>query len=187
MSVSNYSYHTLRGLCSSSNLDRVYTPENRPGNGQTVIYGLVRSWIEYSESDNKWVLSMYGQNTTAQSKASKRSFLLGKHSWTVEGDNFNCNEGKPYTTQLKLTGCKEGEFTCSDGQCIPMERRCDQLPDCRDESDEQECKLLVLKKGYNKNIAPVSRNSNDRVVPVNVTISIMLIAHEGCQDQRNQT
>ena len=26
---------------------------------------------------------------------------------------------------------REDEFTCNDGQCIPMRERCDQLPDCR--------------------------------------------------------
>ena len=27
---------------------------------------------------------------------------------------------------------REEEFTCNDGQCIPMTKRCDQLPDCRE-------------------------------------------------------
>ena len=41
---------------------------------------------------------------------------------------------------LKLSGCNpevlsEGKFTCDDGQCVTMEQRCDQVPDCRDKSD----------------------------------------------------
>ena len=46
---------------------------------------------------------------------------------------------------LKLTGCRDGEFTCSDGQCISMQQRCDQIIHCRDESDEDSCKLIVFK------------------------------------------
>ena len=58
-------------------------------------------------------------NTTAQSNANLASYVLGKHEWVIEGDNMDCStQGKPYTRVLKLTGCREGEFTCSDGQCI---------------------------------------------------------------------
>ena len=67
---------------------------------------------------------------------------------------LECNKGQPYNITLKLSGCSEDEFTCADGQCISINSRCDQIINCRDESDEQECKLLVLKNGYNKAIPP---------------------------------
>ena len=79
-----------------------------------------------------------------------------------------CGKGKPYTTTLKLTGCKSDEFTCNDGQCIEMEERCNQVPDCRDESDEKGCKVIILKDGYNKNIPPIPAN-------VNISITLMKI------------
>ena len=28
----------------------------------------------------------------------------------------NCHDGEPYTTFLKFTGCREGEFTCDGGE-----------------------------------------------------------------------
>ena len=65
-----------------------------------------------------------------------------------------CNNGQPYNITLKLSGCADDEFTCSDGQCINMNSRCDQIINCRDESDEQNCKCLVLKNGYNKAVPP---------------------------------
>ena len=73
---------------------------------------------------------------------------------------LGCNKGRPYNVSLKLTGCKETEFTCNDGQCIDMARRCDQIVHCRDKSDEKNCRLVVLEEGYKKNIIPFS------VVPV---------------------
>ena len=78
---------------------------------------------------------------------------------------------------LKLTGCKEDEFTCDDGQCIKIERRCDQVIDCRDESDEDGCKVIVLKSNYNKRVPPIGKRqaANDKVPPVNVSISITLM------------
>ena len=94
---------------------------------------------------------------TAVSDATKVSYVIGKHEWTVSNDVFLCHKGQPYTTHLKLSGCNpEGEFTCDDGQCVTMEERCDQVPDCRDDSDEMGCQLLVLKKSYNKKVPPTA-------------------------------
>ena len=51
-----------------------------------------------------------------------------------------------------------------------MLKRCNQLPNCRDESDERNCQILVLKDGYNKKVPPIE--SDD---PVNVSVSINLL------------
>ena len=82
--------------------------------------------------------------------------------------------GQHYTTQLTLTGCKDGQFTCRDGQCVTMEQRCDQLVHCRDKSDERDFQLLVLEDGYNKKVPPISLSINDTIVPVEVNVSISL-------------
>ena len=87
--------------------------------------------------------------------------------------------GKSYTKQLKLTYCSEDQFTCNSGQCVRMEDRCDQLADCRDESDKEDCQLLVLRKGYKKNIPPIgSHPDNPKTlasVPVRVFITWLKI------------
>ena len=71
-------------------------------------------------------------------------------------ENILCFQGQPYTATLKLSGCREGEFTCWDGQCVTMEQRCDTVSHCRDGSDEQDCTLLVLDHGYNKESSAMS-------------------------------
>ena len=111
---------------------------------------------------------MVGSNVTGFSLASHVSYALGKHNWTIEGGDA-CSSGP--NVQLKLTGCQEGSFTCDNGQCIQMENRCDQIPDCRDKSDEKGCKLLVLEESYNKNIPPIS--SSIQQVPVDVSIDLL--------------
>ena len=172
----------LRGLCPSSrfrtknpNLGLQFTPVQRPHILRDVWFkGGMSSKIQ---SRGQWTISDDVWNTTAVTNAPKDSYALGKHEWMVSDDDINCHNGENYTTFLKLTGCLEGEFTCDDGQCVRMEQRCDQLPDCADESDERGCKLLVLKEGYNKRVPPITAKSAlDRtIVPVSVAVSIVLM------------
>ena len=126
--------------------------------------------ITYDDEEDIWILNVTGSNVTGISRASHASFTLGKHNWTINGDK-GCNGGEPsYVTELKMSGCENGKFTCNDGQCVSMDLRCNQLPDCRDKSDERNCVILVLEDGYNKKVPPV--NSFD---PVDVSVSIDIL------------
>ena len=71
-----------------------------------------------------------------------------------------------------MSGCQENEFTCNDGQCVSMDQVCNQLPNCRDKSDERNCKILVLEDGYNKNVPPIPTKAHDKV---NISVSIDLL------------
>ena len=56
-----------------------------------------------------------------------------------------------------------------------MNERCDQLVHCRDKSDENNCKLLVLEESYNKKVPPFNYNdTTDSVIPVSVKLSTIL-------------
>ena len=72
------------------------------------------------------MLEVTDSNGTGVSKASHASFTLGKHNWTIKGDTA-CNGGKPYVTELKMSGCQKENFTCNDGQCVSMDQRRNQL------------------------------------------------------------
>ena len=169
----------LRGRCSTL-IDYRFLPTQPPYDPENMILvGYMGSRFEYNGTSSQWVLSYVPHmwsDVTAVSPASKHSYLLGKHEWTISNDVYECNKGKPYTTMLKLTGCKEeGEFTCDDGQCIKMEERCNQVPDCRDESDENGCQLILLKNNYNKYIPPIRRAKGGSAIPSKVSISINLM------------
>ena len=148
-------YLTLRGLCPKTNIDTYWVPRN--DNTSKLMYvGIFSSQISFNYSANLWELSVVGklERTVGTAETGLDSLLLGRTRWLVETDTPACNNGKPYGATLKLSGCGEEEFTCSDGQCIDINRRCDQIVHCRDRSDEKDCRLIVLEEGYSKNIIP---------------------------------
>ena len=160
----------LRGLCPDSAVDSLYIPRNG-GNGQVTYVSNKGNIISYDNDKSLWSFSKHGSRVTGHSKSSKFSFCLGKQTWTIENDTDGCSHGQPYLSQLKLSHCRDGQFTCNDGQCVSMKQRCDQIPDCRDKSDEENCNIVVLEKSYNKNVPPVTvRNKK-----VNVSISLDIL------------
>ena len=168
------SYLELRGLCPGSSIDLHFKPSTDLADSRKLnLQGLVRDQsgtsITFDDEKDIWILNVKDSNLTGISRASHASFTLGKHNWTIEGDK-GCNGGKPYVRELKMSGCQKGNFTCNDGQCVSMDQRCNQLPDCRDESDEMNCNILVLKNGYNKNVPPINSSN-----PVNVSVSINVL------------
>ena len=62
---------------------------------------------------------------------------------------------------------------------IRIENEFDQVtgkePNCRDESDEAGCELVVFKNNYNKNIPPIGSARDGSIIPVNVSLSITLM------------
>ena len=169
---------SLRGLChttfSQTLLDNVYTPLHLAQDPNSLLMmGLYTTRITYSDQTEQWILESRVSGVRASCNSSFGSYVLGKHTWTIENEPNACNGGQPYTTQLKLTGCSDGQFTCDDGQCVRMEERCDQVPNCRDKSDEIFCQLLMVETSYNKKVPPIT--AEKRTVPVKISIVLMKI------------
>ena len=56
-----------------------------------------------------------------------------------------------------------------------MEERCNQVMNCRDESDEDNCKLIVFKDNYNKMVPPFTiANEDHSLIPARVNVSTQL-------------
>ena len=65
----------------------------------------------------------------------KRS-VQGSHNWTFKG------AVSTDLYYLNFNNCSEDYFSCDDGLCLPIEKRCNFIPNCDDESDELNCHLL---------------------------------------------
>ena len=172
----------MRGMCPTSSLKPlmylpVYTFKQLASDPWDIfIQGDSSTQIRYNDSSEQWVLTDARTDLRAETSASKMSYALGKHEWTVTNDVYSCSNGQPYTTILKLSGCDPvGEFTCNDGQCVNMEERCNQITNCRDKSDEVDCRLLVLKSTYNKKVPPINPTGGNNFNKTEVAISISLL------------
>ena len=122
----------FRGFCPDTLLEHGrYTLTKSTDDPTKVIFiGKQSARIEYDPTLSQWALSDPRLNLTAWTTASHKSQALGKQNWTISGDKYKCSKNKDYEIPLKLTACEDDEFTCDDGQCIAIEKRCDQMPQC---------------------------------------------------------
>ena len=65
--------------------------------------------------------------------------------------------------------------TCMLLQSCRMEERCNQIIDCGDESDENNCKLIVFKDNYKRKVPPFTISKDDQsLIPAEVRVSTQL-------------
>ena len=189
----------LRGLCSASYLDSIYAMKYE--NKRIKFKGITGTEIGLDNGEWKATTSKDQKKTKTMSiLASPGSYLLGKQEWVISNDSKVCSQdslapkmvssANTYRTFLKLSSCNNKEFTCWNGECVAMEERCDQVFDCSDQSDERDCKMLVLEESYQTSVPPLLRSSAEngtRVVnPVEVKVDLQLIEVLGVKEKENQ-
>ena len=102
--------------------------------------------------ENKtWVLRS-NEHTTSLS-TSGVSLPIGRRTWLWSSKV----PGFADSMELTFTVCRTSEFSCEDGQCVPIVQRCDDIVHCRDLSDERRCNVIRKPKGYDTMYVPPLR------------------------------
>ena len=169
---------SIRGLCSGSKLDRTYMLRTQD-DGNPVYVGRHTSFLYFDAFLDLWIwMDRKDNKSIALCNKKMETLILGKNTCDFSNFHDKCGEASASVdVEIKLTSCSAGLFTCEDGQCIDMEHRCDQNPNCVDQSDEVNCQMLVKSDTYKKTIAPFSYNgTNGQVAPVLVNVSMDIIS-----------
>jgi len=68
--------------------------------------------------------------------------------------------------------CLYNEFGCDEGGCIPLKLRCNDVKDCRENSDESDCQMFSVDANfYRKQNPPMNSSKIPTPVYVNMTIN----------------
>ena len=80
----------------------------------------------------------------------------------------------PFFFSFPCFQCLSNEFGCSNGLCIPMRNRCDEIENCLDKSDETFCEIFTLDSDrYRNEYPPILTNGSG--LPVNIDVTIYSI------------
>ncbi len=95
--------------------------------------------------------------TVFQFKCSNLKFAL---AWQILTDYFVLHQ------------CNADEYGCFNGDCIPLESRCNEIRECADESDEVNCKLLTIQDNlYCQEFPPIALGKTITPVEANITVT----------------
>ncbi|XP_050704351.1 uncharacterized protein LOC126989800 [Eriocheir sinensis] len=149
--VCNFTTHPemrLRGLCRDSIFDRLLSFRDNKDYKLT-FDGLAHVMME--EQNGTWVMRSRLYPTLRARMVAQwvGQYPVGVHKWLIEGDRCRQSE-----VELLLTSCHNNEYTCNDGSCIQKSRRCDLSVDCDDQSDEMDCSVVDVPKGYAAQLPP---------------------------------
>ena len=96
-------------------------------------------------------------------------YPVGRLAWNMFDDTCEIDE----TRYLTLSKCEFGqEYTCSSGHCIDIQKRCNRVKDCKDNSDEEDCHLIEIPNTYNKIGFPKRREGSNSSVTLKTRVLI---------------
>ena len=99
-----------------------------------------------------------------------------------------CSQADTYTARLVLTACLQWQFTCDSGHCVDMEERCDGRTNCRDGSDEKNCRIVhVEREKYLKDKQPPTEGEEKVRVKVDLHITKILKIDEVIRQKGHPT
>ena len=121
----------------------------------------------YECNSGTWMLqSVLDSNKTLELNG---DLPIGVRNWELKNDYAYCNQKSGYKVNLTFSQCYPNKFTCGTGHCISLEDRCSIAYDCKDQTDEKDCRKIKRKEGYSKAIFPIQANEPS-IIYINISI-----------------
>ena len=152
--LKNSPVFNLRGSCPGENLDMTYTMmiDSRK-DGRYEILGLSTTKLIWDEG--RWIfLNMLTGGVIAFTEDTI-DYPIGTHNWYFE-DKKCSDPGEKWRKMNLHQACGDEKYACRNGFCISSKHKCDGNFDCKDFSDEINCRLVnsSLTPNYDKNNPP---------------------------------
>ena len=172
---------TVRGLCSGSAFNtNIKFSLNR--DGYVEYFGEKNSFIDFDYENNVWIMTSFPfPKAVAKAKSARHTLGLGSKTWVIQNDRCGKNHVEKV---LKITSCTKGQFTCYDGSCLDISKRCNSVNDCNDWRDEKKCNLVVFPESYFIDFTTFSVNT-DQISKVNVEVSMNVVDVVDVSEIRN--
>ena len=141
-------------------------------------------FLAFEELESKWLLQWYPINKTAnlyevQEKGVDKKLVA--RAYHVKFGLISFQHDKQ-SFEAKFTKCDPlTQFTCSGGECISLEKRCDRRADCQDGSDENRlsCQIASIREStYQRETPPMPTNEEKLEVQVSKKILKLLLTNQ---------
>ena len=106
-------------------------------------------------------------------KLYNKEYPIGRYDW------FEVSSNK--TLSLSFDNCDDSQFNCGDGLCINKSKRCNQIKECSDNSDEENCSYISRPEDYNKYVPPFENFDGE----YSITISNLSLKIENIRELEN--
>ena len=198
----------LKGLCEFAEIDhRYYLDPDLIHDDLLVFVGYRKNHIVFSKQLDSWLIiedipldGVLPEKILAKVNMNNHgnSFPLGTQFW--EMNDSECGDirvMKLTTVSVRILKTVENftksrlyciisfkcssevQFTCDDGTCVDIKKRCNFIQDCPDNSDEGFCEPLTLdKKTYQRIRPPITSKSKETNIHVKVDIRAVTQVNE---------
>ena len=162
----------LRGLCFESQTES-YIEVLGYKNDAPFFHGYHGINIYRTEMLDEWNMFDTVTNETIANIVlpSKNDYPVGRKIWTIVSRVCNYRIGDEI--KLNLSPCTADEFSCNNGQCIPRQKLCNGYSDCRDLSDERNCRIFQVPQGYRKIRPPETKFGIEEPVILAAEVNII--------------
>ena len=199
--IINEPVFTLKGICYIGEADYNYYISVDTKNEIQLYEGYKKTNIIFNKDNQNWNIFTkpgYPQTFIAEFLPNKftTKYPVGRRQWFIN-DKLCGIEDKMHALSLSICNFPT-QFTCDSGQCININKRCDERKDCSDGSDEKNCSLVIIPSSYNKANAPepnpksnpleiiiqASVMNIDSIDTVNMIVTLTLEIHIKWRDER---